>query len=452
MIKTLISIGLWGLLGWACGAWIDPAAGWPIFAFGLILMILVSGQQIARIAKWVKDISRPPPPAVGPWDDILAPIYRQLRKNSAQIEQLNRHVDGIMLAAEALPDGAITLNEEMQVTWCNQTATEHTGLNLQTDRNFSILNILRAPEFALYARQNSWPAPVLLHLSQSGHDKSLLVQLTPYGVGQFLIVTRDVTQIEKMETTRKDFVANVSHELRTPLTVLTGFLETLHDMPQASISDEQRSHYQTLMLDQAQRMQAIVNDLLTLSTLESSPTVEGEPVRVSALIHNALKQVEMLSHDQHIFVQNIAEDLGIVGIESELASAISNLLTNALRYTPKDGTITVSWYTTETGQACYSVQDTGIGIASQDIPRLTERFYRVDRGRSRATGGTGLGLAITKHVAMRHGAELSIHSRLGAGSLFTLHFPAARVVTIKEDRNQAPPVVVAAPLVGATKP
>ncbi|TAL88506.1 MAG: phosphate regulon sensor histidine kinase PhoR [Candidimonas sp.] len=446
MIKTLISIGLWGLLGWVCGAWIDPAAGWPIFAFGLILMILVSVQQIARIAKWVKDINKPPPPAVGPWDDILAPIYRQLRKNSTEIEQLNRHVDGIMLAAEALPDGAITLNEELQITWCNQTATEHTGLNLQTDRNFSILNILRAPEFALYARQSSWPTPILLHLSQSGRDKSLLVQLTPYGVGQFLIVTRDVTQVEKLETTRKDFVANVSHELRTPLTVLSGFLETLHDMPQASISDEQRSHYLTLMIDQAQRMQAIVNDLLTLSTLESSPTAEGKPLRVSALIHNALKQVEMLSQEQHIIVQNIADDLGIVGIETELASAVSNLLTNAVRYTPKDGTITVSWYATETGQACYSVQDTGIGIASQDIPRLTERFYRVDRGRSRATGGTGLGLAITKHVAMRHGAELSIHSRLGAGSLFTLHFPAARVITIKEDGHQTPPFVVAADL------
>ncbi|MEO6985386.1 MAG: phosphate regulon sensor histidine kinase PhoR [Paralcaligenes sp.] len=438
MIKTLISIGLWGVLGWACSAWIDTAVGWPIFAFGLILMILVSVRQMAHITKWVKDVNQPPPPAVGPWDDILAPIYRQLRRNSAEIEHLNRHVDGIMLAAEALPDGAITLNEERQVTWCNQTAGEHIGLNLQTDRNFSILNILRAPEFAVYARQNSWPAPVLLHLSQSGYDKALLVQLTPYGAGQFLLVTRDVTQIEKMETTRKDFVANVSHELRTPLTVLLGFLETLRELPQASISDEQRSHYQTLMLDQAQRMQAIVNDLLTLSTLESSPTAEGEPVRVAVLIRNALKQVELLSHDQHIFIQNIAEDLGIIGIETELASAVSNLLTNAMRYTPKGGTITVSWYTTEAGQACYSVHDTGIGIASQDIPRLTERFYRVDRGRSRATGGTGLGLAITKHIAMRHGAELSIRSRLGAGSEFTLRFPAARAVTMESDEHHTP--------------
>ena len=159
---------------------------------------------------------------MGPWDDILAQVYRSLRQNRHEIDQLNRHVDGIMLAAEALPDGAITLDESMAITWCNQTACEHIGLNLATDRDRSIFNILRAPEFTRYARQSHWSGPLLLHLSSDGKEKSLLIQLTPYGVGQFLIVTRDVTQMEKLETTRKDFVANVSHELRTPLTVLVG--------------------------------------------------------------------------------------------------------------------------------------------------------------------------------------------------------------------------------------
>src|SRR5690606_30266321 len=298
-----------------------------------------------------------------------------------------------------------------------------------TDRNHSILNILRVPEFARYARQHQWPGPILLHLQSDNQEKSLLVQLTPYGVGQFLIVTRDVTQVEKLETTRKDFVANVSHELRTPLTVLSGFLETLRDMPAESLSAEQKERYQNMMLEQAQRMQAIVADLLTLSTLESSPTASGEPVEMADIIHKALQQGQILSEGQHVFVENIARDLCVTGIETELASAVSNLLTNAIRYTPKDGTITVSWYLTESGHACYSVQDTGIGIASQDLPRLTERFYRVDRGRSRATGGTGRGLAITKHVAMRPHADLTIHSRLGAGSLFSLIFPPARVST-----------------------
>ncbi|RTZ39767.1 phosphate regulon sensor histidine kinase PhoR [Candidimonas sp. SYP-B2681] len=427
MIKTLITIVLWAFLGRLSTSWFGTHAGWAVFSFGLLLMIFVSAFQLTLIKRWVKNIDAPPPPSVGPWDEVLAPVYRHLRKDKQEIETLNRHVDGIMLAAEALPDGAITLNEAMQLTWCNQTASEHIGLNLETDRNHSIFNILRAPEFAHYAKQNGWPGPVMLHLQSEGQEKSLLVQLTPYGVGQFLIVTRDVTQVEKLETTRKDFVANVSHELRTPLTVLSGFLETLRDMPDESLSREQKERYQDLMLEQAHRMQAIVADLLTLSTLESSPTANGDTVRISNIIHKALEQGRILSNNQHVFVENIAEDLCVKGIESELASAVSNLLTNAIRYTPKDGTITVSWYLTESGHACYSVQDTGIGIASQDIPRLTERFYRVDRGRSRATGGTGLGLAITKHVAMRHNAELSIHSRFGAGSLFSLIFPPARI-------------------------
>lgn len=430
MIKTLISIGLWGVLGWALGAWLGAGIGWATFSFGLILMILVSGMQLSRISRWVKDIEAPPPPSVGPWDEILAPIYRKLRHNRQEIDALDEHVNGIMLAAEALPDGAITLDQTMQLTWCNQTASEHVGLNLESDRNHSIFNILRAPEFARYARQTEWPAPILLHLNTDGQDRALLVQLTRYGLDQYLVVTRDVTQMEKLETTRKDFVANVSHELRTPLTVLSGFLETLRDMPEGSLSGEQKQHYQALMLEQAQRMQAIVADLLTLSTLESSPNTEGEPVQVAQLVQTALAQGRILSNDQHIFVENVDENLCVIGVETELASAVSNLLTNAIRYTPKDGTITVSWYITEAGQACYSVQDTGIGIASQDIPRLTERFYRVDRGRSRATGGTGLGLAITKHVAMRHNAELTIHSRFGAGSLFSLIFPPSRVARI----------------------
>ncbi|MDX3894748.1 phosphate regulon sensor histidine kinase PhoR [Pusillimonas sp.] len=429
MTKTLFTICLWALVAWLCGMWINPVTGWSLLTLGLVAMILVSGVQLSQISRWVKNIDEPPPPSVGPWDEVLAPIYRKLRANRLEIDELNRNVDSIMLAAGALPDGAITLDEEMAVTWCNPVASEHIGLDMSKDRGFSIFNILRAPEFAAYARSEKWSEPLLLHIARDGQERSLLVQLTRYGVKQFLIVTRDVTQLEKLETTRKDFVANVSHELRTPLTVLAGFLETVHDMPAASISDEQREHYYLLMMEQARRMQAIVDDLLTLSTLESSPSGMGEPVRVGNLIETALQQARSLSKDQHVFVVNVNDDLYVTGIESELASGISNLLTNAVRYTPKDGTITVSWYLTESGAACYSVQDTGIGIASQDIPRLTERFYRVDRGRSRATGGTGLGLAITKHVAMRHNAELNIRSRFGAGSIFSLEFPASRVVT-----------------------
>lgn len=437
MVKTLFSIVLWGALGWLCGAWVDIQLGWSIFSLGLIAMILVSGVQLSRISKWVKNIDSPPPPSVGPWDDILATIYRKLRKNRQDIESLGRNADSIMLAAEALPDGVITLNEAMEVTWCNPMAREHIGLNPDADYGHSIFNILRAPEFARHAKQTSWPTPVLLNLNQDGRGKFLLTQLTPYGTNQFLVVTRDVTQIEKLETTRKDFVANVSHELRTPLTILSGFLETLRDMPANSLSEEQRTHYQTLMIEQAQRMRAIVADLLTLSALEASPATQGQPVRLGAVICGATQQARMLSKSQHLFVENIDDALCVDGIETELASAVSNLLTNAINYTPAGGTITVSWYGDEAGGACFSVQDTGIGIASHDIPRLTERFYRVDRGRSRATGGTGLGLAIVKHVAMRHNAEISIRSRLGAGSLFSLEFPSSRV-SRSDEQGPAP--------------
>ncbi|NYT37593.1 phosphate regulon sensor histidine kinase PhoR [Allopusillimonas soli] len=426
MTKTLVSVAAWAFLGWLIGAWLGAATGFAVMAAGLLLMILVSGLQLSRIAAWVDDIEQPPPPSVGPWDDVLAPIYRKLKRDRHDIAALERQVESIMMAAQALPDGAITLNESMQLTWCNQTASEHAGLNPESDRGHSIFNILRAPEFARYARQTEWPTALILHINTDGQDKTLLIQLTRYGVGQYLIVTRDVTQVEKLETTRKDFVANVSHELRTPLTVLSGFLETLADMPPGSLSDEQKQRYHGLMMEQAQRMQAIVADLLTLSTLESSPTAEGGLVQMGQVVRTALQQGRVLSGDQHVFVENIDDGLCVEGVETELASAVSNLLTNAIRYTPRDGTITVSWYATEDGHACYSVQDTGIGIASQDIPRLTERFYRVDRGRSRATGGTGLGLAITKHVAMRHHAELQIQSRFGAGSIFSLVFPPSR--------------------------
>jgi len=428
MLKTLFAITLWAVAGYALGSWLGPHIGWGMLVFGLVLMILVSGRQVSQVTRWARDIESPPPVSVGPWDDILSNIYRKLRSDRRQIEQQDMDMQRMLAAAEALPDGAVTLDGEMHLTWCNRSAREHLGLQSQSDIGYSIFNILRAPEFATYARQREWSEPLQMHVQNGDQPKTLLLQLVDYGLDRYLMVTRDITQIERLETTRKDFVANVSHELRTPLTVMTGFLETLQDMPPDSLTPEQRLRYVNLMQEQAARMEAIVSDLLTLSTLESSPVAEAEPVDVSALVHKAMQQGRMLSRDQHVFVEHCDETLQVEGVGAELASAVSNLITNAVRYTPKDGTITVSWYRNENGCAVYSVQDTGIGIAAQDIPRLTERFYRADRGRSRATGGTGLGLAITKHVAMRHDAELRIQSRYGSGSTFSLVFPPKRIV------------------------
>jgi len=432
MTKTLFTISLWALAGYALGSWFNPHLGWGVLVFGLLLMVLVSGRQVSLITRWAQDIESAPPASVGPWDDILSLIYRKLRNDRQTISRLEMDMQRMLEAAEALPDGAATLDGDMNLTWCNRSAREHLGLRSRTDIGHSIFNILRAPEFATYARQRRWNEALQLHVQGDDQPKTLLLQLVDYGLNRYLMVTRDITQIERLETTRKDFVANVSHELRTPLTVLTGFLETLQDMPPDSLSSEQRLRYVGLMQEQAARMEAIVSDLLTLSTLESSPLAEVEPVNVSALVHKALQQGRILSRGQHVFVEHCDETLQVEGVDTELLSAVSNLITNAVRYTPKDGTITVSWYRNDDGKAVYSVQDTGIGIASQDLPRLTERFYRADRGRSRATGGTGLGLAITKHVAMRHDAELRIQSRYGSGSTFSLIFPKKRIVCSTE--------------------
>ena len=427
MRKTLSSVCLIAGGAFILGMWLGPSTGWAIFAIALLIMVLISGRQHQKIKLWVRDLNAAPPVSAGPWDDVLAPIYRKIKQDRINLQTLNYHLDGIMMAAEALPDGAVTLDKAMTIQWCNQTASQHLGLNLATDQHQSIFNILRTPEFAHYAHQKEWEQPLLLHLSQRGRERALLLQLTSYGMGQFLLVSRDVTQVEKLETTRKDFVANVSHELRTPLTVLLGFLETLRDLPTESLPVEQRMRYEQMMLEQAQHMQAIVSDLLTLSTLESSPSAENTAVPLNYVIEQALQRVQALSNGQHDFETHIDDKLWLEGAETELASAVGNLLTNAIRYTPKGGTITTSWFMNDDGSATFSVQDTGIGIAPQDIPRITERFYRADKGRSKATGGTGLGLAITRHVIARHQAELAIQSRYGSGSTFSIHFPKERV-------------------------
>jgi two-component system phosphate regulon sensor histidine kinase PhoR len=427
MSKTLITIALWALAGWLLGAWLGAATGWAVFALGLLLMILVSGLQLSRIARWVRNIDEPPPPSVGPWDEVLAPIYRKLKQNRLDLQERSRNFHRVLLAAEALPDGALTLAPDKSLIWCNQTAADHLGLNLEQDRGHSILNVVRAPEFADYAAQAAWDRPLILHLGRGGRARTLMLHLAPYGVGQFLMVTRDITQIERLENTRKDFVANVSHEMRTPLTVLSGFVETLLDMPPGELDAAQQRHYLTLMAQQAHNMQALVSDLLTLSSLESTPHGESQSVALAATIGRALEQARALSGGQHRFVAHLDDTLNLLGRETELASAVGNLLTNAVRYTPAGGTITVTWQRIPGEGARYSVQDTGIGIDADDIPRLTERFFRVNRGRSRATGGTGLGLAIAKHVALRHDARLDIESTPGEGSTFSILFPAARL-------------------------
>jgi len=427
-LRTLLNIAFWAalaaLLDWKLG----DATGWIILALGLGATLVWRSGKLARVARWARHPQESPPVDVGPWDDVLAPLYRHVRNQDRLLAAQRESIQDMLAAAQALPDGVVRLDGGLHIDWCNRVARQHLGLRLPADRGRNLLNLLRVPEFVAYANRDDWPEPIIVRVSHGGHDRVLLMHLIRYAQDQRLLITRDVTQIEKLETTRRDFVANVSHELRTPLTVLAGFLETLREMPESALPAEQRRQYLDMMHEQARRMQAIVDDLLALSTLESSPNQEPQAVGMPQLIAQAREQAEILSGGRHQFAWEIDPDLDVLGAQTELASAVSNLLTNAVRYTPDGGSITVRWQPAPDGGARYSVTDTGIGIAAHHLPRLTERFYRVDRGRSRATGGTGLGLAITKHVAMRHDAELEIASQPGKGSTFALRFPADRVV------------------------
>ena len=432
-LRTLFLIGLWSVIALLVGLTAGAATAWALLSIALAGHLLWRSHRLQRVATWAADPTQPPPAAVGQWDDVLAPLYRYTRAQTRDLNSAREAMQSMLAAAQALPDGAVTLNSELQIDWCNRMAREHLGLKLPADRGHNLLNLVRSPEFAAYARQDDWPEPTLVRMPHGQDERLLMVQLTAYARDQRLLISRDVTQIEKLETTRRDFVANVSHELRTPLTVLSGFLETMASMPAEALPEAQRQHYMDLMLEQAARMQAIVADLLTLSTLESSPSADPQPVAMEAMLGGVRLQIEALSNGRHTFDWHVEPELDLLGAETELSSAFSNLLTNAVRYTPDGGTITVSWTREEDGGARYTVQDTGIGIAKRHLPRLTERFYRVDWGRSRAVGGTGLGLAITRHIALRHGADIHVESEPGRGSIFTLTFPAERVAE-QEDR------------------
>jgi len=426
-LRTLVLIGLWAALALAIGLLVGAWQGLALLALALGFHLLWRSARLARVAAWAADPASAPPAAVGQWDDVLAPLYRYTRAQTRELSDARESLRSMLAAAQALPDGAVTLNSELHIDWFNEVARDHLGLKLPADRGHNLLNLVRSPEFSAYARQQEWPEPTLVRMPHGQEERLLMVQLTAYARDQRLLITRDVTQIERLETTRRDFVANVSHELRTPLTVLSGFLETLNEMPADALPAAQRAQYMSMMQEQALRMQSIVADLLTLSTLESSPSAEPQPVNMSTLLDSVRQQAEALSAERHTFVWEIDPSLDLLGAENELSSAAANLLTNAVRYTPDGGTITVNWYRTQEGRACYSVRDTGIGIAKRHIPRLTERFYRVDRGRSRAVGGTGLGLAITRHIALRHSADLHIQSEPGKGSVFSIIFPEDRI-------------------------
>ena len=370
----------------------------------------------------------------GVWGDIASRVRRLLRQRDRSIADAENRLHDFLLALQASPNGVVLLNPQARIEWCNQTAASHFGLNPQRDVQQVIGNLVRDPAFADYLSARKFGSELQIpgRNSTPTCPVNLSVQIHPYGGGRLLLLSRDVTALEQALAMRRDFVANVSHEIRTPLSVLAGFVETMQTL---DLSEAERERYLHLMAQQAVRMQTLVSDLLTLSRLEGSP-VPGVEVwtRLTSLMQQleqdaqALTQVIRPLHGQaHHLVFECQIDVQVAGVAHELHSAMSNLVSNAVRYTPAGGNIGVRVSGLPDGRAEFVVTDTGPGIAPEHLPRLTERFYRVDRSRSRETGGTGLGLAIVKHVVQRHGAELIIDSQVGQGTTFHIVFPAVRV-------------------------
>ncbi|TXI81975.1 MAG: phosphate regulon sensor histidine kinase PhoR [Cupriavidus sp.] len=363
------------------------------------------------------------PSALGLWGEVYYRLHRLVKRWRTQVLQVEQQHTRFIQAIQASPYGVLMLDDADQIEWCNDVAEQHFGLNARRDVRQRITHLIRRPEFVHYLTRERYDEPLVMR-DMGEHKRNVTaVQILPYGENRKLVLTQDITKLENTEAMRRDFVANVSHELKTPLTVLTGFLETVRDLP---VSEEDRLRYIDLMLVQSRRMQRIVEDLLALAKLESD--VQPPPldrINVSALAAHLVHDAEALSQEHHQIEADIDPAVVLRGAELEILSALGNLVSNAVRYTPEGGRISIRLKYTD-GQAVFSVSDTGLGIAPEHIPRLTERFYRVDRSRSRDTGGTGLGLAIVKHVLSRHHADLRVTSEVGRGSTFRVVFPKDR--------------------------
>ncbi|WP_332774687.1 phosphate regulon sensor histidine kinase PhoR [Polaromonas sp.] len=425
------------VLGWAIAA----KDGWlPGLVLGSFVWLIFDSLYIARLLRWLREeqsnetpigATGVAPVMRGVWGEVADRTRRILRSRDRQYQESQSRLDELLAALQASPNGVVLLDAQGRIEWCNQTASQHFGFDAKRDVLQHIANLVRDPAFTAYLASEQFSQDVVIpgSFSTPARPVKLSVHVHAYGKGRKLLLSRDITAVELAEAMRRDFVANVSHEIRTPLTVLSGFIETLQTLP---LKEPERSRYLSLMAQQSLRMQTLVNDLLTLSRLEGSPAPgANEWMTTSALFAQCEQEARALSGVITAQGHQLSFELGtpceLAGVQTEVYSAMSNLVTNAVRYTPEGGQVLVSWQLLDDGRGEFVVKDSGPGIAPEHLPRLTERFYRIDRSRSRETGGTGLGLAIVKHVAQRHGAELHIESQPGHGSRFSIIFPAARV-------------------------
>jgi two-component system phosphate regulon sensor histidine kinase PhoR len=426
LIQSLLLTLLAAAVALPVGHFASPSAGWMVFSLGLGLQMVFHFRNFARLERWSRaPIVDDSLAGKGAWDEIFGRLYRHEKDLRTRIAQREEDIAMLMSALQALTDGVVLLDSQDQILYCNTIAEMQLGLAVRTDRGQPIANLVRQPEFIAYLRGADFSRPLTLR-SDRGDGSVLSIHVIPYAGDRRLMQIKDVTQFDRLDRMRRDFVANVSHELRTPLTVLAGYLETLQEI---DVDRDERQRYLGLMAEQSRRMQAIVQDLLTLSSIESAPPPANDMVDMASLIDKLRRDAEVLSAGKHVIIVDSDGHGDLRGSEIELTSALGNLVANAVRYTPAGGTVRISWKATPQG-AEFAVEDTGIGIDARHIPRLTERFYRVDRGRSRDAGGTGLGLAIVKHSLNRHQAQLEITSTPGVGSRFAARFPAARVAGV----------------------
>jgi len=384
--------------------------------------------HLSDLDSWLDNgLEGEPQHAYGVWDQIFSKIYRLHQKQKARRSKLKRQLAEFQTAAEALPDAVVVLDHNLVIERFNLTATYLLGLRSPQDHGQRILNLVRNPIFSDYVALGKFEDNIEI---TSPINENIVVSITilGYASGSYMLIARDVTYLERLKTMRRDFLANVSHELRTPITVVSGYLETIKDMEEISKQALQKPIEQ--ILQQTTRMESLISDLLQLAKLESSSTIAPNSlVDITSMMDTIKNDTIILSAEkQHVVHVECDREFWLEGDETQLYSAFSNLASNAVRYTPEDGKIILRWYI-DNDQGCFEVQDTGIGIAHKFLPRLTERFYRVDIGRSRHSGGTGLGLAIVKHIMERHQAHLLIESKPDVGSTFRCIFPNERITT-----------------------
>lgn len=442
VFRHLLFVGSLLLTAGALHAWVSPMAATWVLGAGCVTLAAYHGIYLARLHHWAGlPRQRELPVGFASWGIAFDRMSRNLRQDATERAETAAELERMSAAVDLVPDGLVVLDRFDHVAWSNRAARELHGI-FGTGR--PIDHFVRQPEFIAYLRAGDFSGPVRVALP-SAPDRRFSLRVIPTDRAFRLLVTRDVTESTRLDQMRRDFVANVSHEIRTPLTVVAGFVETLLEM---DLPADERRRCLEMVQRQTGTMQRLVEDLLTLATLENATAPpESVPIEVGPMLQAMIADMRALAGERHSFDLRLETEAGLLGAPVELDSAIRNLLTNAVRYTPGGGLITVTWRLSGR-EGLLSVRDTGIGIAAEHLPRLTERFYRVDRGRSRESGGTGLGLAIVKHVLQRHQARLEIESRVGVGSVFALRFPAARVVSadrIAAAPHAAPPADGSAP-------